>query len=63
MWMNDNDTAIACNEGIKHAENTACIYHSENGKDGFDVTLVLCSDGFSSLYHKKTKLGVSFLGS
>lgn len=60
VWMNNNDTAIACNEDIKHAENTACIYHSENGKDGFDVTLVLCSDGFSSLYHKKQNLGFLF---
>lgn len=58
--MNDNDTAIACKEVIKHAENTACIYHSENGKDCFDVTLVLCSDGFSSLYHKKQNLGFLF---
>lgn len=55
--MNDNDTAIVCKKDIKHAENMACIYYSENGKDGFDVTLVSSAATVSSSI-TKTKLGV-----
>jgi hypothetical protein len=44
--MNDYVMAIACMKDTDHAENTACIYNPDNGMDGFDVSLVLCSDPF-----------------
>ena len=51
VWMN-NDLAVACKKDSKHAASIACIYYSENG-DGFDVTLVLCCDGFKFISQKQ----------
>lgn len=48
----NNDLAIACKKDSKHAASIACIYYSENG-DGFDVTLVLCCDGFKFISQKQ----------
>ena len=36
--------AIACMKDTDYARGTACIYRPGNGKDGFDVSLVLCSE-------------------
>lgn len=55
--MNDYVMAIACMKDTDHAENTACIYNPDNGMDGFDVSLVLCSDPFQVI----TKIGVCFI--
>ena len=50
--MNDNDIAMACKKDTKHL--------IQNGKDGFDVTLVLCSDRFKIISQKIKIRGFSF---
>ena len=50
--MNDNDIAMACKKDTK--------YLIQNGKDGFDVTLVLCSDRFKIISQKIKIRGFSF---
>lgn len=43
VWMDGYVTAIACMKDTCHA---ACNYNPRNGMDGFDVSLVLCSETF-----------------
>lgn len=50
--MNDNDIAMACKKDTKHL--------IQNGKDEFDVTLVLCSDRFKIISQKIKIRGFSF---
>lgn len=50
--MNDNDIAMACKKDTKHL--------IQNGKDGFDVTLVLCSDRFKIISQKNQNSGFFF---
>lgn len=48
--MNDNVMAIACTTDMDRAENKACVYCPANGKNGFDVILVvLCSNHLNFL--------------
>lgn len=53
MRLNDYVMAIACMKDKDRAENTACIYGPVNGKDGFDVSLVLCKRPFQVISIKK----------
>jgi hypothetical protein len=43
VWMDGYVTAIACMKDTCHA---ACNYSPRNGMNGFDVSLVLCSETF-----------------
>lgn len=51
--LNDYVMATACMKDKDCAENTACIYGPDNGKDGFDVSLVLCKRPFQVISKKR----------
>lgn len=54
----NNDLAIACKKDTKHAASNACVTTFQKmGRIVFDVTLVLCCDGFKFISQKQ-KLGV-----
>ena len=57
----NHDLAIACKKDTKHAASNAGVTTTqEMGRMVFDVTLVLCSDGFKFISQKQKTRDVSF---